>query len=410
MSHRVVITGYGAMCSLGNTAKEVWEAATEGESGIAPITLYDASEHPIQYAAEIKDFVPKRDLDRRDFRRQDRFEWIANFAANEALEHSGIISNGHDPSRIGVAVSPSCGGIGTFEEQILVMHNEGPRRISPFTIPMVMADGASSTISIKHSLRGPSFAITSACASGADSIGMSLHLLRAGVVDAMVAGGTEAGITEFGVSTFHRMGVYSQRSDGTPSPFSSNRDGLIMGECSAVLILETLEHAKARGAEIYAELIGYGSSSDAYHLTAPAPDGAGGVDAINNAFRDAQITPDEIDYINAHGTGTELNDVTETKAIKTTFGERAYDVPVSATKSMTGHAIGATGALEAFFSIKAIGDNVLPPTINYSDPDPDCDLDYVPNEARDHQVDVVMSNAFGFGGHNSVLIFKSFEN
>lgn len=409
MTHRVVVTGYGVMSSLGKSAEESWAAAVEGVSGVAPITVYDATNDPIQYAAEVKGFDPKKELDRRDFRRQDRFEWIANLAADEAIEHSGILSNGHDASRIGVAVSPSCGGIGTFETQILVMHNEGERRISPFTIPMVMADGASSTISIKHGLRGPTFAITSACASGADSIGMSLHLLRAGVVDSMVAGGTEAGITKFGVSTFHRMGVYSQRTDGTPSPFSANRDGLIMAECSAVLILETLEHAQARGAEVYAELIGYGASSDAYHLTAPAEGGAGGAEAIEKALADAKITSEDVDYINAHGTGTELNDVAETTAIKTTFGERAYDVPVSATKSMSGHAIGATGALEAFFSIKTIEDDILPPTINYTDPDPECDLDYVPNEARDHKVDIVMSNAFGFGGHNSVLIFKAFE-
>ncbi len=409
MTHRVVVTGYGAITSLGNTAEDAWAAAKEGKSGVAPITLYDATDGPIQYAAEVKGFDPRKELDRREYRRQDRFEWIANMAANEALDHSGILANGHDRSRIGVAVSPSCGGIDTFEQQILKMHNEGPRRISPFTIPMVMADGASSTISIKHGLRGPSFAITSACASGADSIGLSLHLLRAGVVNAMVAGGTEAGITEFGVSTFHRMGVYSQRTDGTPSPFSSNRDGLIMGECSAVLILETLEHAQARKAEIYAELIGYGASSDAYHLTAPAEGGSGSAEAISRAFEDAHIGPDSIDYISAHGTGTELNDVAETHAIKTTFGERAYDVPVSATKSMTGHAIGATGALEALFSIKSIEDDVVPPTINYTDPDPECDLDYVPNEARDYIVDVAMSNAFGFGGHNSVLIFKSFK-
>jgi len=408
--NRVVVTGYGVISPLGKTAPDTWKNALEGITGVGPIRNFDTTDFPVKYAAEIKDFDPEVEVDRRSQRRQDRFEWLANIAAAEAIDLSGLSVNGTDPKRVGVTVSPSIGGLNTIEEQIAILTEEGAQRLNPFTIPKVMGNGAASTISIKYGFRGPSFQVASACASGSDSIGLSLQMLRMGMVDAMVTGGVEAGITKFGIGPFYRMGAYSQRTEGTPSPFSANRDGLIMGECAAVLVLETLEHAQKRGAEIYAELAGYGASSDAYHITAPAENGAGSAEAIQLALDDAKVSPEGVDYINAHGTGTALNDVSETHAVKTVFGEHAYDVPISSTKSMTGHAIGATGALEALFCVLAINDGAVPPTINYAEPDPECDLDYVPNEGRQLNVKTATTHSFGFGGHNSVLVLKAFES
>jgi 3-oxoacyl-[acyl-carrier-protein] synthase II len=407
--NRVVVTGFGAISPLGHSAETTWKAIVEGQSGVGPIVNFDPTDAPVKVAAEVKNFDPEQALDRKLARRLDRFQWFAHVAANEALAHSGLTTNGVNPQRIGIIISSGVGGLDTIIEQVLIHKEEGARRISPFAIPRIMANGASGTISIEHGLRGPSFSVTSACASGSDGIGTALQLLRSGSVDAMVAGGSETGVSSFGVACFHRIGAYSSKTHDTPSPFSGDRDGLVMGEGAGVLILETLDHAKKRGAEIYGELIGYGGSSDAFHITAPTEDGSGSAVAISLALKDAHINPEDIDYISAHGTGTPLNDASETLAVKLALGEQAYNIPISSTKSMTGHMMGATGALEAVFCIQAIRDGIAPPTINYHEQDEICDLDYVPNEARDLPIRIAMSNSFGFGGHNSVLVFKRFE-
>ncbi len=407
---RVVVTGLGAVTPLGHTAEESWQAAVRGQSGVGPITLFDVTDFPVSVAAEVKGFDPETVLDRREVRRQDRFEWLANAAANEALAHSGLEITEENSTRIGVVVSSGVGGLETIVDQVTVLITEGPRRLSPFAIPRIMTNGASSTISIAHGIRGPALCVTSACASATDGIGIAMQLIRTGMADAIVSGGAEAGITAFGVGGFVRIGAYTSRTTCTPSPFSANRDGLVMGEGAAVLVLESLSFARSRGAEIIAELVGYGVSADAYHITAPTEDGSGSAIAIRQAMEDAHVTPEDIGYINAHGTGTPLNDAAETAALKLALGHTAYRIPVSSTKSMTGHMMGATGALEAMFCVQAIRDSVVPPTINYSERDPSCDLDYVPNQARETAVSVAMSNSFGFGGHNSVLIFKAFTD
>ncbi len=407
--HRVVITGFGALTPLGNTAEESWQQAIRGTSGVGPITLFDTSDFPVKLAAEIKNFNPEEHLDRREVRRMDRFEWMAMAAAEEAVQHSGLDVSKLTDLRAGVIVSSASGGFISFREQIEIMQREGVRRLSPFAIPKIMSNGAAGLISIKYGLRGPCFSVASACASSSDGVGIAFHLLRSGVVDVMIAGGSEAGIHELGIGTFDKVAAYSHRSEGTPSPFSADRDGLIMGEGAAILILETLEHARRRGATIIAEIAGYAASADAYHITAPTEDGSGSGSAIKLALADARINPDEVDYVNAHGTGTDLNDVAETKAIKYALGDLAYRIPVSSTKSMTGHMMGATGAVEAMFCAQAIRDGILPPTINYHEPDPECDLDYIPNQAREVRVRTAVSNAFGFGGHNSVLVIRAFE-
>lgn len=407
---RVVVTGYGMISPLGLTAHDTWEAIREGRSGLGPITLFDASDFAVKYAAEVKNFDPNTVLDHRDVRRQDRFEWFAAAAATQALRHSGIEVTEENSIRIGVAISSGIGGAATLEEQIGILQAQGPRHLSPFGIPKIMSNGGAGVVSILHKLRGPSFSVGSACASGADGIGMAATLIRAGVIDVMLAGGSEAPITGLGVGGFDRIGAATHGTSGVPSPFSANRDGLVVGEGAAVAVLESLEYARARKAEIYGEIIGYGSSADAYHITAPTEDGSGSAQAILRALENARISPESIDYINAHGTGTQLNDEAETKAIKLAMGSRAYQIPISSTKSMTGHIMAATGALEAVFCILSIRDGVVPPTINYQEPDPACDLDYVPNEARDTRVETAMSNSFGFGGHNSVLIFRTFKD
>lgn len=407
--HRVVVTGVGAISPLGQSAEESWQSALAGRTGVGPITLFDHTSFPVHLAAEVKNFDPEVFIDRKDARRQDRFEQFAYIAATEALESSGLEITDANSDRIGVVISSAIGGLHSLIEQILIVTNEGPRKLSPFGIPRIMANGGAGMVSIAHGIRGPAFSVASACASGSDGIGVAMQLLRAGVVDAALAGGSESTITTLGVGAFHRIGAYTMRTDCTPSPFTKDRDGLVMGEGSAVLVLETLEHAKARGAHIVGELTGYGASADAFHITAPTEDGAGSATAISRALADAKVNIDEIDYINAHGTGTPLNDASETFAIKRTFGDRAYKIPVSSTKSMTGHMMGGTAALEAVFSLQAIRDGVVPPTINYMEADPVCDLDYVPNTARELPVEVAISNAFGFGGHNSVLVFKAFK-
>lgn len=410
MQERIVITGMGSVNPLGLSVAESWQNAVAGVSGIGPITLFDPRDLNIKYACEVKNFSPTSFLDPREVRRRDRFELMAAAAAREALEQSGLEITEENAGRIGVVLSSAIGGMQSLQDAIFTLKDEGARRVSPFLIPMLMSNGAAGLISIDYGLRGPSFSVASACASGADGIGMAWLMLRAGVLDAVVAGASEATICETGVAAFDRIGAMSRREDytTTPQPFDKERDGLVMGEGAAVLILERERHARARGAVILAELAGYAATADAFHVTAPSEDGAGAAAAIRLAIETAGVLPEQVGYINAHGTGTPLNDAAETQAIKRAFGEQAYKIPVSSTKSMTGHMMGATGALEAIFCVQAVREGVLPPTINYHTPDPACDLDYIPNQAREKKIEVAISNALGFGGHNAVLVIRRY--
>jgi beta-ketoacyl-acyl-carrier-protein synthase II len=413
MTTRVVITGMGTVNPLGLNVAETWDKMLRGVSGVGPITLFDASDLLVRIACEVRGFDPANYMEAREARRRDRFEQFASAAAKEAVAEAGLEAREDERGRVAVIVSSAVGGLASLQDTITTMLNEGPRRVSPFAIPMLMSNGAAGLLAIDHDFRGPTFSVASACAAGADAIGQAWHLIRAGVVDAALAGASEATITRVGVSAFDRMGALSRRNDTperTPSPFDRSRDGLVMGEGAGILVLERLERARARGASILAELAGYGATADAYHITAPADDGVGGAAAIRAALQSAGLRADEVDYVNAHGTGTPLNDASETRAIKAALGERAYRVPVSSTKSMTGHMMGATGALEAILCVLAIRNGVVPPTIHYREPDPECDLDYVPNEARETRVRVALSNAFGFGGHNAVLALREFTD
>lgn len=412
MPERVVVTGLGAISPLGLSAKESWKNALEGVSGVAPITMFDPSDFLVQIACEVKNYNPDEILGAREARRRDRFEQFATIAAKEAIEQAGLQVSEEQSGRVGVVVSSAIGGLESLQDAFDKLRNDGPRRISPFVIPMLMANGAAGLIAIDYGYRGPCFSVASACASGADGIGTAWHLLRSGVIDVAITGASEATITEIGIGSFDRLGAMSRRNEdfqSTPRPFDLNRDGLVMGEGAAILVLEGESHARKRGVEILAELAGYGSTADAFHITAPSEDGAGGAQAIRQALQFAGANPDDVGYINAHGTATQLNDLSETLAIKAAFGSHAYNVPVSSTKSMTGHMMGATGALEALFCVMAICDNAIPPTINYQTPDPECDLDYVPNQGRQLKVGVAISNAFGFGGHNAVLVFREYN-
>jgi beta-ketoacyl-acyl-carrier-protein synthase II len=367
----------------------------------------------VKIAAEVKGFDPTKFMDPKEARRRDRYEQLATAAANEALSNAGLSVTATNAGRIGVFVGSGGGGLISMQEGVETIMTSGPRRVDPFTIPKLMANGAAGVIAIDNGLKGPAMAVLSACASGADSIGMALNMIRGGAMDAAVTGASEATVSKIGIASFDRLGAMSRRNDDysfTPQPFDKHRDGLVMGEGAAILVLEELEYAKARGANILAELAGYAATGDAFHITAPEESGVGGTTAMRLALQDAKADVGDVDYISAHGTGTPLNDAAETRAIKAAFGQRAYEIPVSSTKSMTGHIMGMTGALEAIFCALAIRDNVLPPTIHYQTPDPDCDLDYVPNTAREKKVDVCISNAFGFGGHNSVLVVKRFAD
>lgn len=411
MSRRIVFTGLGAVSPLGLTAKETWEACLRGVSGVGPITLFDATEWPVRIAAEVKNFDPSRYMDFKEARRRDRFAQLGIAAAKEALADSGLTVTPANAGRIGVFVGTAVGGLQSYQDSVTTMVQAGPRRMNPFTIPMMMVNAASAHIAIDAGITGPNMCIASACAAGVDSIGMAAELIKAGRIDAALAGGAEASTAASGIGAFERLGALSHHSDDwsmTPAPFDKNRDGLVMGEGAAIVMVEELEHAKARGAHIWAELIGYGATNDAFHITAPEENGAGAAGAIAQAMAEAHLNPDEVDYISAHGTATHLNDSTETKAIKQVFGAQAYKVPVSSTKSMTGHMIAATGTLEAIFCILAMRDGVIPPTIHYQTPDPECDLDYVPNTAREKTVNVALSNSFGFGGHNAVVAVRRF--
>jgi beta-ketoacyl-acyl-carrier-protein synthase II len=409
---KIVITGMGTVNPIGLSVAESWQNVVNGVSGVGPITHFDTSNWNVKIACELKGFDPANYMDAKEARRRDRFEQMGAAAAKEALAQSGLEITDANRARIGVVVSSAIGGMKSLQDAIYTLKDEGPRRVSPFLIPMLMPNGAAGLIAIDYGITGPSFSVVSACASGADGIGMAWMMLRAGMIDAAVTGASEATICETGVGAFDRIGAMSRRNDDysmTPAPFDKNRDGLVMGEGAGVLVLERESSAKARGANILAELAGYGATADAYHVTAPQVDGIGGAAAIRAALDSASVNLDEVGYVSAHGTGTPLNDAAETKAIKAAFGEQAYKLSISSTKSMTGHMMGATGALEAIFCVQAVRAGILPPTIHYETPDPECDLDYIPNQAREKKFDVAISNAFGFGGHNAVLVVRRYS-
>ena len=409
---RIVITGMGTVNPLGITVEESWRNVVNGVSGVGPITLFDPSALNVHFAAEVKGFEPDKYMDAKEARRRDRFEQLGAAAAKDALASSGIEITEANAGRIGVLVSSAIGGIKSLQDAVIMNHTEGPRRVSPFLIPMLMPNGAAGMIAIDLQIKGPCFSVASACASGSDGIGTAFLMLKAGMIDAALAGAAEMTICAVGVAAFDRVGAMSRRNDDysmAPQPFDKNRDGLVMGEGAAVVVLERESDAKARGANILAELAGYGATADAFHVTAPHEQGAGGSAAMRMALDSAKANTDELGYINAHGTGTPLNDQSETRAIKAAFGEAAYQIPISSTKSMTGHMMGATGALEVIFCVQAIREGILPPTIHYETPDPECDLDYIPNEAREKKIDLAISNAFGFGGHNAVLAIRKYS-
>lgn len=410
---RVVVTGLGALSPLGNSVRDTWDAILEGRSGIGPITQFDASELITRFAGEVKGFDPVAELGHKLARRLDRVTQLTVVATRHALEHAKFKITEGNRDRIGAIIGTGIGGINTVIAQVKRLLEKGPRWISPFTVPMMLPDAPGGQIAISFGMRGPNYAVVTACASGTNAIGEAAEIIRRGDADAMIAGGSEAPIVPLAVAGFNKMEAMSKRNDNperASRPFDLNRDGFVLGEGSAQLLLESLEHAKARGAEILAEIVGYGATNDAHHITAPAENGAGAAASMELALENAQLELDEIDYINAHGTSTQLNDLSETAAIKTVFGEVAYDIPISSTKSMTGHMLGAAGGIEAIFCVKAMQHGVIPPTINYETPDPECDLDYVPNTKREKELGHVMSNSFGFGGHNATLVFAKVED
>ena len=407
-NRRVVITGLGCISPLGNDVQSTWKAVVNGESGVGLITHFDTTDFRTRIAAEVKGFDPVQSIGKRLARRTDRFTQLALEAAAQAVKDSGVVVDDNNRDRIGVIIGSGIGGIDSLVKESNKFLEKGPRRVSPHMIPMMLPDSAPGYIAIAHGMRGPNMTIVTACASSANAIGEATEMIRRGAADTILTGGAEAAIIPVAVAGFITMNAVSGRND-TPKeacrPFDLNRDGFIMGEGAACLILESYESAQARGANILAEVVGYSATGDAFHMTAPAEDAAGAEICMRNALANAGLEPEQIDYINAHGTSTKLNDVGETRAIKAVFGDHAYRLAVSSTKSMTGHLLGAAGALESIFCVLALQDNVIPPTINYQTPDPECDLDYVPNEARHQELTYVMTNSFGFGGHNACLIF-----
>lgn len=409
---RVVVTGMGCITPVGNNVKDTWEALLSGKSGAGMITHFDASKHKTKFAAEVKGFDPAAIFGTRDARKMDRFTQLASAATIEALEQAGLKIDDSNRDRVGVVLGTGIGGIGTLMEQADVLRERGPERVSPFLVPMMISDSAPGMLAIRFGVRGPNMSIATACASGNNAIGEAMEMIRRGVADAMIAGGSEAALVSVAMAGMNVMTALSTRNEDpltASRPFDKDRDGFLMGEGAGILILESLESAQARGATILAELSGYGTTDDAHHISAPAENGAGAAMSMKVALEDAKLTINDIEYINAHGTSTPLNDKSETAAIKTVFGEQAYQIPVSSTKSMTGHLLGASGAVEAVFSVLAIREGMLPPTINYQTPDPECDLDYVPNQPRKVSPRHVMSNSFGFGGHNATLVISRYE-
>jgi 3-oxoacyl-[acyl-carrier-protein] synthase II len=412
MRKRVVVTGLGCISPVGNNVKDTWEALLAGKSGAAPIKAFDASAHKTKFAAEVKGFDAVAMFGTREARKMDRFTHFATAAAIEALEHSGLTINDENRDRVGILIGSGIGGVITIIEQYEAMRERGPDRVSPFLIPMMISDSAAGNLAIRIGVRGPNMALATACASGTNALGEAAEMIRRGAADVMVAGASEAGIAALTMAGMNVMTALSTRNDEperASRPFDKNRDGFLMGEGAGVLILESLEYAQARGANILCEFTGYGTSDDAHHISAPAENGAGAAISMSLAMKDAGFGLADIDYINAHGTSTQLNDKSETAAIKTVFGEQAYKIPVSSTKSMTGHLLGASGALEGVVCALTIMNGIVPATINYETPDPVCDLDYVPNQPRKLNVGNVMSNSFGFGGHNATLILSRFQ-
>ncbi|AIU81255.1 MULTISPECIES: beta-ketoacyl-ACP synthase II [Bacillus] len=408
---RVVVTGLGALSPLGNDAETSWKNAIGGVSGIGPITRVESDEYPAKVAAELKDFNIENYMDKKEARKMDRFTQYAVVAAKMAVQDAGLNITDEIAPRVGVWVGSGIGGLETLESQFEIFLTKGPRRVSPFFVPMMIPDMATGQISIALGAKGVNSCTVTACATGTNSIGDAFKVIQRGDADAMITGGTEAPLTRMSFAGFSANKALSTNPDPKTAsrPFDKNRDGFVMGEGAGIVVLEELEHALARGAKIYGEIVGYGSTGDAYHITAPAQDGEGGARAMQEAIKDAGIKPEEIDYINAHGTSTYYNDKYETKAIKTVFSDHAYKLAVSSTKSMTGHLLGAAGGIEAIFSVMAIKDSIIPPTINIETPDEECDLDYVPDKAREQDVNVVLSNSLGFGGHNATLIFKKYQ-
>lgn len=410
MKRRVVITGLGAVSPIGLDVDTMWNNAINGVSGVDVLTRVDREKFPMKVAAEVKDFDPTNFVEKKDARKMDRFTQFAVASAFMALKDANLEITDEIAPRTGVWIGSGIGGMETYEEQFRIFEEKGYRRVSPFFVPMMIPDMASGQVSIMTGAKGINSCSVTACASGTNSIGDAFKVIQRGDADIMITGGTEAPITNMAVAGFCSAKAVSTNEDPKTAsrPFDLNRDGFIMGEGCGIVILESLESAQKRGAKIYAEIVGYGATGDAYHVTAPAPEGEGGVRAMRQAIQDAGMSPEDINYINAHGTSTPYNDKYETMAIKTVFGDHAYKLAVSSTKSMTGHLLGAAGAIEAIFSVKAIEQGIVPPTINYETLDPDCDLDYVPNESRKMEVNAVLSNSLGFGGHNASLVFKKF--
>ena len=406
---RVVVTGLGAVTPIGNSVADYWSGLTSGRNGVASISLFDASRHACRFAAEVKDFDPTGFLEPKEAKRWDRYCKFGVVAAKQALAHAGLEITETNAERIGVSIGSGVGGLLTMETQAHVLEGKGPGRVSPFTVPMMIPNMATGLAAIALGAKGPSSAVATACAAGSNAIGDAFRLLQMGKADAMICGGAESAITPLGVAGFASAKALSFRNDDPATasrPFDKERDGFVIGEGSGVLVLETLSHAKARGATILAEIVGYGTTCDAHHITSPTPGGVGGAAAMRLALEDGGLSADSIDYVNAHGTSTPANDSNETAAIKSALGQRAQKIPVSSTKSMTGHLLGGSGGIEAVACVLALQHNVVPPTINYTNPDPDCDLDVVPNSAREHTLETVLSNSFGFGGHNVCLAFQ----
>ncbi|MBK8466909.1 MAG: beta-ketoacyl-ACP synthase II [Chloracidobacterium sp.] len=413
MKRRVVVTGLGLVTACGNDVPTTWSALMNGENGADYIKKFDAEKYSTKFACEVKDFDPLSFLDKKEARRMGAFTHFALAASDEAMKHSGLVIDDSNAEMIGTYISSGIGDFWAIEREHEKLLASGPDRVSPFFIVSAIVNLASGNVSIRHGAKGPNSATATACSAGAHAIGDSFRLIERGDADAMICGGAESAITPMSVAGFASMRALSSRNDDpkhASRPFDLERDGFVIGEGAGLMILEELEFAKARGANILAEIVGYGMSGDAFHVTMPDETGSGAIRVMERALKDAGITTEQINYINAHGTSTPYNDKFETLAIKKVFGERAYEIPVSSTKSMTGHALGAAGGLEAVFSVKAIMENKLPPTINYEFPDPDCDLDYIPNQAREAKVDYVLSNNFGFGGTNACLIFKRYED
>ena len=410
---RVVVTGMGVLSPNGNSVSEYWNALTAGQSGIDHITYFDTTNFPVKIAGELSNFDPEQYFERKEVRKLDPFSVYALVASNEALQMSGLDAGGFDSHRAGVMLGCGIGGITTLLSEHMVLINRGARRVSPFFVTKLIANIAGGQIAIKWDLQGSNQTVNSACASATDAIGLALRVIQSGTADIMVAGGTEASIRDLPLAGFSKIRALCNNADPPQSasrPFDKDRSGFIMGEGAGILVLETEKHAKSRGAIILGELAGYGSTNDAFHVTQPVEGGAGAVKAMQLAMEDARAEPEEVDYINAHGTSTPFNDKNETVAIKTVFGDYARKLKISSTKSMTGHLLGASGGIEAIAALKAIEKQIIPPTINYMTPDPDCDLDYVPNTAEETQVNSVLSNTFGFGGHNAVVFMRKWKN